>query len=231
MGERDVNRLAGEVRKYIERVLPQLERTGGFPDSPMDRDAKGESNPPVGERAMLLWYVNRDASRVINPILEELRRGRHAYGGHQYRDMLERATYDSGAFARWLGASNAGPKRRQAFWTMCLHIARVAIIRHGDTLTLDVQASPDATADDEVVWDTNSVAPKQRRITKVDKYRDVAARCERIRMEHPAATEKAVWKMCSEELEALGRNGSVGMIRVALEYVKSERGDGNGEAA
>lgn len=233
----ELNQLAGQVRTYIEKVLPQLERPGGFPDSPMDRKMKGKSNPVVGDRAMLLWFENLEASSILNPRLEEVRTGRNEYNGIEYRDMLLFSVYDSGGFGRWLSAQEKpyGLSRREklqtmrskAFWVMCLHIAQVCRIKHGKNLSLSVKTSPDMVKYDEVA-DPRRVAPRWRTIGANDAYRTIVARLERIRMENPGMEEKDVEKLCSKELEELGHSGSIGRIRDAKTYVNAERG---GDAA
>jgi hypothetical protein len=221
----ELNHLAGQVRLYIEKVLPQLERAGGFPDSPMDRKSKGASNPPVGDRALLLWWVNRDASIKLNPLLVELGNHDASYAGQSFREMLHLAAYDSGAFARWQGVSG---HRREAFRKMCLLVALALRAKHGSGVQLHVTPNPRDDADQEV-GDPRTVAPRWRAITAEDAYRAIVARLERIRVEHPDATEAAVEVMCQEELEKLGHSGSIGRIRHAKTFVNAERD--NGDAA
>jgi hypothetical protein len=200
---------------YIERVLPHLERTGGFPDSPMDRDAKGTSNPPVGDRALALWSLNRDAGAIFNPLLAELRHGRETAGGYQFRDMFDLAVYDTGAFMRWLSVSQ---ERCDAYWKLCVLVAQVARYRHGRDLVVNVH-----TRVNDDVANPNNVAPKWRTITSRDAYQSIVIRLERIRMAFPGITEAAAEVECQKELEALGFSGSIGRIRDAKEFVKAQR--------
>ncbi len=227
MDTKHLNTLAGQIRLYIERVLPQLERAGGFPDSPMDRKSKGTSNPPVGERALLLWWVNRDAATLLNPLLVELGNHDARYAGVSFREMLYLASYDAASFARWQAES---AHRREAFWKMCLLIAVALRAKHGEGVTLEVTANPSSDADDEVS-DPREINPRWRTITANDAYWSIVARLERIRLENPGITEAATEVECQKELEALGLSGSIGRIRDAKGFVNKERGGNGGEAA
>lgn len=220
LDSRHLSRLASQVKRYIEKVLPQLERSGGFPDLPMDRAAKGESNPPVGDMAMLLWWVNRDVGKILNPLLAEMYKGHDFYGPYAFSDLLEFATYDSGAFVRWLSQNPAG---RDAFWSMCMQVAMVAMARHGKDIELHVITSPEIDEAFGEVADPRRVPPKWRTITAHDAYYSIVARLERIRTQHPGITEAAAEVECQKELEAQGLSGSIGRIRDAKTFVNAQR--------
>lgn len=220
----NLNRLAGQIRRYIERVLPQLERAGGFPDSPMDRKSKGASNPPVGEKALRLWWQYRDYGMKLNPLIADLRRHNESIDGYLFTLLLDYATYDSGGFVRWLSVHASG---RRAFWKMCLLLAQKLIDEWGVDVTLEI----DEKLDEDEVSDPRKVAPKWRTITATDAYWSIVARLERIRMAHPGITEAACEVECQKELEDLGLSGSIGRIRDAKGFVNRERGEAGEGAA
>lgn len=211
--------LASQIRRYIEKVLPQLERAGGFPDSPMDRRMKGSSNPPVGETALRLWWSYRDYATKLNPLIADLRQHYISIKGYECSEMLDMAVYDSGAFIRWLSEDSW---RRDAFWGLSLLLAQVLKDHWGPDVTLQVDNAPD----EEETADPRKVAPKWRTITATDAYYSIVARLARIRMEHPAITEAAAEVECQKELEKLGLSGSIGRIRDAKGFVNKERGEG-----
>jgi hypothetical protein len=218
-----LNTLAGQIRLYIEKVLPQLERAGGFPDSPMDRKSKGTSNPPVGEKALRLWWEYRDYATKLNPLLAEMREHRVAHQGYEFREMIDHCVYDSASFGMRLAGD---AKARYAFWQMCLLLSVALVQDWGEDVKLEVDDAPE----DEIA-DPRKINPRWRTITANDAYWSIVARLERIRMAHPNITEKAAEVECQKELEALGLSGSIGRIRDAKTYVNNERGGNGGEAA
>jgi hypothetical protein len=236
--QQKLDRLAGRVWTYVVDVRPIIERSGDLPDLPMDRRAKGEWNPPFGDYAHLVVWVNRDASRKLRPLLDELEKHRARYKGYRFDLMLLQARYDSASFVRWLSASNAGPARRKAFWELCVLIARALVAKYGEDVVLSVRPNPSPDEDggvvlspsersDDVVKDPRSISPKWRTITAMDAYRAIVARLERIREENPSMAERDVEIQCSKELHALGHNGSIGRIRDAKTALNAERGKGD----
>lgn len=233
MDKARLNRLAGATRMYIEKVWPLYERSGDLPELPMDRKAKGEWNPPVGEYIHVVMEANREASKYLNPRLEELKRHRVSFKGFEFRDLLSQAAYDSGAFAKSL---SIWPAKNDAFWELCYLVARSLALEKDDSgEPLDVRkggfwVNPNPDASSEYVGDPRTVRPSWRTITAADAYRWIVSRLEAIRVEYPEADEAACEGILSQRLEKEGHNGSIGRIRHAKTFVNKERSGGD-EAA
>ncbi len=127
MGKREVLRNAREIEKYLEVLLPKLEPSGGIPETPMNRKARGSSRPPISEHVMRLWLSNPHAGR-INNILREAAQSTEdvELAGRAMWKVLSDVLFDHTAIRRWKAAGGVEERR---FWMLCQLLAqRLAVI-------------------------------------------------------------------------------------------------------
>ena len=98
---------AQEVTKNTWRVLDYLESWHSIEASlmgseePYDHKAKGSSRPPVSDAALDLIEANREASHVLEPLLEELKMTRASYSGISAAWILMHTRHNPSAIPNW----------------------------------------------------------------------------------------------------------------------------------
>jgi hypothetical protein len=151
MGDDRAKRLdayAGQVMRYVEYVWPKLERTGGVPDVPMDRKAKGESAPPVGDHALrvmgknggkewdengapLTSQVAREVFAMMRAELDVLEGGRNSMkssSGYGFTEVLRAVREDAGRITAWrAGETTEAESKYTALWEACKYVAWVLL--------------------------------------------------------------------------------------------------------
>ncbi len=118
-----LHRNASAVRAYIVEVWPRIEKPGGVPDVPFGRKHKGTTRPPTTDRALRLMDANRHASKILAPLLNEVRAHDISYGGIRVNSILFAVEYDAAAARGWK-AENA--PEDDVLWKLCLLLARAA---------------------------------------------------------------------------------------------------------
>jgi hypothetical protein len=130
------DRVAHQVQRYFEHLLARYERGGFDRETPINRKAKGETNPPMPESAIALMDANRPVANLIRPHLERIERSGLAFGGVEFRGLILEIRYDPGAPTKWRTAeTEADEKKVVAFWKMCQFIAD--LILQGDPFADD----------------------------------------------------------------------------------------------
>lgn len=129
-----MRKIADKTARYIEYVWPKLERRGGVPETPMNRKAKGESNPPMGEHAFDVVEANANASRYLRFHLEIFENGnRKAKSGIYFSEILKAARYDVGLIDAWRdGRTEEDRAYRSAFKEVCKAVAKGVLFVRGE---------------------------------------------------------------------------------------------------
>jgi hypothetical protein len=138
--ERAVRRIASQIARYVEYVWPKLERRGGTPDDPMDRDAKGGSNPPMGDHAFDVIDANRLPSRYFRFFLEVLEQGKgKTTNGVWHSEVLKAVRYDAGNLTQWrAGQTEEHREMMQAFEETVRTAAKGVVFAHGPDIASQV---------------------------------------------------------------------------------------------
>ncbi len=134
MDPETIRKIAGQTARYIEYVWPKLERRGGVPETPMNRKAKGESNPPMGDHAFDVVEANANASRYLRFHLEVFESGnRKAKNGIYFSEILKTARYNVGLIDAWRdGRTEEDRAYRSAFNEVCKAVAKGVLFVHGE---------------------------------------------------------------------------------------------------
>lgn len=129
-----VRKIAEKTARFIEYVWPKLERRGGVPETPMNRKAKGKSNPPMGDHAFDVLEANANASRYLRFHLEVFENGdRRSSDGVRFSEVLKAARYDVGLIDAWReGRTEEDRNYRRAFNEVCRAVAKGVLFVHGE---------------------------------------------------------------------------------------------------
>jgi hypothetical protein len=153
MGELERN--AAAVGRYLEIVHHKVERAIVGSEEPYDRKSKGSSRPPMSEPALLLAMKNRHASKILEPLLHEMRHRADTWNGIRFSELLEAVRYDPAAARNWRRKrTEEESAKAEAWWKMCVLLARTAQARwHKAELTAPDPDDPEKTL---VVKDADS---------------------------------------------------------------------------
>lgn len=114
-------RVARLVARYVEHVWPQLERSGGTPDEPM-QTAKGSSNPPFSDHAHRVMDENVVAAHYIDDALFGTEAcAVKSTNGIYFSEILSDLRDNPGLLHAWY---DRDPARLRAFRECCMHVAR-----------------------------------------------------------------------------------------------------------
>ncbi len=142
-----IRRVARECAIYVEYVWVKLERRGGTSDlPPMNRKAKGESNPPLGEKALQIVEENRTASGYLRFHLDYFESSsRKAENGTFFSEVLKRIRYDAGNLTNWREQKTEEDKAMlETFFEVCDSVAKGVLFVHGEKHIREVlDAEPD----------------------------------------------------------------------------------------
>lgn len=165
---------ARQVERYLD-IWPAIAEPPGrgeaqirLPSAP-----RPASSAPVSSAlfAFLADEDNRDASRILSPLLEELRKSGASYGGISFRGLLDELLYDPAAIRRWKAARGGrGAKKARALAKMCALIARAIAARYGEERLIHVRL-PRAC---HPARNLHDAAMKRRTWKKEDSYRILA---------------------------------------------------------
>lgn len=214
-----VKRNASQVRRFLTLLLPRLERSTAISDEPFDRKARGSSRAPLPDSALWLIESNRDAIRILNPIVAEVRASGVSYRGARFDWMLSALSEDPGVVRRWEARRTAFEERRaDALEEMCLLVAYAVRDRYGPEREIRVVTNP---RDEELPSGTTprQARDRERKLDARDSWRKMAASVERVEREQGASREAA------KEMVAREYDCCVSTVEKALTFVKRERQD------
>ncbi|MCL6437228.1 MAG: hypothetical protein K6T51_01345 [Rubrobacteraceae bacterium] len=121
MGENRLEHNAREIARYLE-FAPSYIGPGAPPSEPLSRKYRGGSRPPVTDGAFRFWEENARVSRLLNPLIEELRRSNAAFGGVAFSSLILELYSDPTSVSRW---HEHARRRLRAFRAMCMLLASV----------------------------------------------------------------------------------------------------------
>lgn len=219
------NRVAHQVQRYIEHVWPHFERVSSKPELPMDRKAKGETNPPLPESAIALMDANREVSDLIRTDIEAVEASPMSHGGKEFRAIIRDIRYDAGVITNWRAGKSVDDQLKAiAFWKLCQFVA-----------DLLVQRDPDLDAGRENLWVVTSITdaftadPRKlgdntkRRWGKEHSFREIMAHLELVEAEFPEKDRKDCIPILRERLREDGKEVSYWRVRDAAAFVEAER--------
>ncbi|WP_273843899.1 hypothetical protein [Rubrobacter calidifluminis] len=170
MGEnrRSIKHNAQMVRRYLD-VWPLLtEKTSRGEAQVRVQHAKGSSSPPVS--ALFFRFLededNRDASRILSPLLQEILKSGASHRGVSFRALLMDIASDPGAMLH----IEHSPRHREALEKMCVLIAHAIASRYGAGRRIHVRL-PRAC---HPARNLHDAAMKRRTWKKEDSYRILA---------------------------------------------------------
>lgn len=203
------------VERYVLKVVPKIERTGGIPDLPMDRKRKGESNSPVSGGVLDIWDANGQASVWINHRIKELEDSRTERRGYSATDLLSAAREDPGSPRNWAG------QKWRAFEDFCELVAYSIMADLGE-----VRIHIHARAEDEPERaKTHQAYNEERRIDREESLRRIHERWQKTKAERGVGSEEAKRIMHNEWPYTHPKR-----VEEAITHVNRDNGDG-GEAA
>ncbi len=244
-----LNRNASAVRAYIVEVWPRLEKPGGVPDVPFGRKHKGTTRPPTTDRALRLMDANRHSSKILAPLIRELRAHDVSHNGIKVNGILLAVEYDPAAARNW--KAKDAPEET-ALWKTCLLLAQAAQAKwdprgltepNGDVVKeagtpLDMQAldlvvthlegEPDDTELQASEWQTahNRDNNHGRTLRKEDSYRTWGARIEAIKEREDCTTEAAIGLLRDGLERDKKEDVSRSWLYESVKFCREERTDG-----
>ena len=198
-----------QVLRYLE-AWHKYERMTATPDAPMNRLERGSSKPPVGEDAHDLMWGNRQASKVLEPVIREMRTHGIEYRGVGFNALLDAIRYDPGAVRRWRGLHDQGlgSPEWEALRAMCRLIAMAVSRKHddgGDVLKLKVITDPkDAEADTPVqaaARDREARMASQREDTRQRRLKRLRAIRKKEREEYGRCSVESAMRLWQTEMD------------------------------
>lgn len=167
---------ARQIERYLE-IWPAIAEPPGRGEAQLRLPGgpRPAARAPVSSAlfAFLADEDNRDASRILSPLLEELRKSAASYGGISFRELLSEILYDPAAIRRFkAAASKEDARKARALAKMCALIARAIAARHGKDRLIHVRIPRRA----EPQRSLHEAAMRRRTWAKEDAYRSLADR-------------------------------------------------------
>lgn len=238
-----LERVAGQVARYIEHVWPKLERSGSIPEVPFDRKAKGESHAPVGDYALLVmgenWGVpgskKRAVFQALRAELDQIESGgnnRKSKDGVPFSQILTAIRYDPGVLREWRKEeSKGGAQAKDAFWLLCQYVAAILMWHfdyEDDPLELEVVVNPEDEQADSPLQVANREKSRRNNLKKThearDAYKSIYPKWMAFRTLNPEYTTiDAMRLFCAYYENKYKKEMSISKIKRAIDYC--ERGE------
>lgn len=204
-----------EIRKYLE-YAPSFIGPGAPPGEPLGKKHRGTSRVPATEAAHDFYEANRDASRILDPMIRQLYTGEHKWKGIYFSTVLTIVYSDPTAVPKWDDRKTDEDNAYiGAFFKMCRLLA--------DAISADPRYGPDRQINVEISEKSKQAKSRteardqDRRHTAQEAYRDLAKLVERTITAKGCGAEEAI-KTVADLNEV-----SIRKVKYAREFVAEEQ--------
>lgn len=224
-----IHRNAGQILRYLDAVLPQLEPSGGIPETPMNRKERGASRPPVPEHILSIWQNNPHAGR-INQVLREAAHSTDSteLAGRPMWEVLGDCLFDHTAIRRWKAQGGVEMRR---LWMMCRLLAQRLSIRHDRPgvpyeIFVTVRAQDEQAASFEQGRSKDANEAKTHNAHK--RYRNLSREMDEIMAEEECGVLEAVEVLNRRRQARKAESVSWATIKRARAFVRGKYVEGEG---